>query len=117
MYIVYSIPNCDTTKKAMSWLDKHNVQYSFHDYKKEGISADKLRSWCKQKGWETVLNKKSTTYRELDEATKQSLTNAKAAVKIMGQYNSIIKRPVVELDELMISVGFDEKVYEQIFAK
>jgi len=104
---VYGIPNCDTTKKAMVWLKKNKVDFSFHDYKLQGISRQKLEAWCKDQGWEIIFNKRSTTWRELSEAEQAKAVNQPAAIKLMMENNRIIKRPVIEVDEKLI-VGFNE---------
>jgi len=105
--IVYGIPNCDTTKKTLALLKKHKVDFSFHDYKQLGITSQKIEQWCKKAGWEMVLNKRSTTWRELDEAEQKKITNQPAAIKLMLKNNSIIKRPVTEVDNNII-VGYNE---------
>lgn len=114
-YIVYGIPNCDTIKKALKWLDEHRVDYQFHNYKKEDISANKLKDWCNQQGWETLLNKKGTTFKGLHPAVQQNAINEKAAIEIMAARSSTIKRPVIELNNKIVAVGFDEKKYEIVF--
>ncbi len=115
MYIVYGIPNCDTVKKTLNWLDARKLPYSFHDYKKLGIEPGKLKIWCSQVGWELILNKKSTTWRELDAGTQAAVTNAAQAIKLMTAHTSIIKRPVIEKDGKVIAVGFNEKNYSTLF--
>jgi Spx/MgsR family transcriptional regulator len=105
--IVYGIPNCDTTKKALTWFKENKLAYSFHDYKQEGISKEKLEGWCKRLGWETIFNKRSTTWRELSATEQKKIINQAAAIKIMMENNSIIKRPVIEIDEKLIA-GFNE---------
>lgn len=117
MYTVYGIPNCDTVKKTTDWLTAHKITFSFHNYKKEGITASKLKSWCKQKGWEVLLNKKSSIWRGLDTTEQSKITTEKAAIALMAISSSIIKRPVIENGETIIVVGFDEKEYEKIFLK
>ena len=104
---VYGIPNCDTTKKALSWLKENKIAFTFHDYKQEGISKATLEVWCKKLGWETIFNKRSTTWRELSEAERKKVISQPAAIKIMMENNSIIKRPVIEIDEKLIT-GFNE---------
>ncbi len=104
---VYGIPNCDTNKKTLDWFKKHKVNISFHDYKKEGVTKEKLTAWCKLKGWETLLNKKSTTWRSLSAEEQSKITTQSAAIQLMKQQNSIIKRPVIEFDGKLL-VGFDE---------
>lgn len=91
----YGIPNCDTVKKARTWLEAQGIAYSFHDYKKSGVTADKLQRWCKDAGWETVLNRAGTTFKKLPEASRTGLDQSKA-IKLMLAQPSMIKRPVVE---------------------
>lgn len=109
--IVYGIKNCDTVKKALNWLTAHQITFDFHDYKTQSISESKLKAWCTQVSWEALLNKKGTTWRKLDEKTQASVTNEKAAIVIMLVNTSIIKRPVIEKNDKIVTVGFDEKVY------
>ena len=108
---LYGIPNCDTTKKAMSWLQKNNIAFSFHDYKLQGIDNKKLADWCNIKGWETIFNKRSTTWRELPEAAQQKVTGQGEAIKVMLVNNSIIKRPIIEYNDKLI-VGYNETEYK-----
>jgi Spx/MgsR family transcriptional regulator len=114
-YIVYGLPNCDVTKKALTWLDAHGVSYKLHNYKTEGITAGKLQEWCKQKGWETLLNKRGTTFKGLHPAIQQNAVNEKAAIEIMEARTSTIKRPVIEKGDKVVAVGFDERKYEIVF--
>lgn len=109
---LYGIPNCDTVKKARRWLDARGVEYTFHDFKKEGAKADKLAQWADQVGWETLLNRKGTTWRQLPEADKKDVDQAKA-LALMQQHTSVIKRPVVE-SKGGVTAGFDESRFEQI---
>ncbi|MFC4254173.1 ArsC family reductase [Altererythrobacter xixiisoli] len=102
---VYGIPNCDTVKKARKWLDDQGVAYQFHDYKKQGTDPEQLARWVEAKGWEVVLNRRGTTFRQLDDADKADIDAAKA-VTIMAAHPSTIKRPVVEHPGGLL-VGFD----------
>ena len=102
---LYGIKNCDTMKKARAWLDKHKVEYAFHDYKSAGIDRDRLEGWANKAGWETVLNRRGTTFRKLDDADKTDLDMAKA-VRLMEAHPSTIKRPVVDYPGGVL-VGFD----------
>jgi arsenate reductase (glutaredoxin) len=104
---LYGIPNCDTTKKAMAWMKKNKIDFSFHDYKQEGISKQKLEAWCNKLGWENIFNKRSTTWRDLPESEQKKAVNQSAAIKLMMENNSIIKRPVIEFEDKLI-VGFTE---------
>ena len=112
--IVYGIPNCDTTKKALAWLSKKNIPFSFHDYKQQGVSKEKLNDWCNRKGWELVFNKRSTTWRELQDAVQKKITDQPAAIKLMMENNSIIKRPIIEIGNELI-IGFKEEEYQKTF--
>ena len=93
---IYGIPNCDTMKKARAWLDGHGVAYDFHDYKKAGIDRQRLETWSKKVGWETLLNRAGTTFRKLPDADKQGV-NERKAIDLMLAQPSLIKRPVLDL--------------------
>lgn len=110
--IVYGIPNCDTTKKTLALLKKNNISFSFHDYKLQGISKEKLEQWCSLMGWEVIFNKRSTTWRELSEAEQKKIIDQPSAIKLMMEQNSIIKRPIIEFKKKLI-VGFNEKAIKQ----
>jgi arsenate reductase (glutaredoxin) len=92
---LYGIPNCDTVKKARTWLDTQGIAHAFHDYKKSGADAEKLAAWCDAKGWETVLNRAGTTFKKLPDTDRMELNQAKAIALMLAQ-PSMIKRPVVE---------------------
>ncbi len=113
--VVYGIPNCDTVKKALNWLKAHNVELLFHDYKKEGISKDKLNAWCEEAGWETVMNKRSSTWRALSAKEQAAIYGSVEAIQLMINNNSIIKRPVIEYKKQLL-IGFDEAQYKKIFS-
>jgi Spx/MgsR family transcriptional regulator len=109
---IYGIPNCDTMKKARTWLDGHGIAYEFHDYKKAGIDEARLATWSKKVGWEALLNRAGTTFRKLPDADKQSLTEKKA-IALMIDQPSLIKRPVLDLGRGKILVGFKPDVYAE----
>jgi Spx/MgsR family transcriptional regulator len=111
---IYGIKNCDTMKKAFAWLDKHSVDYVFHDYKKEGVTKGDVERWCKTAGWETVLNRAGTTFWKLPENDKDNLTEKKAIALMVAQ-PSMIKRPVLD-DGKRLLVGFKPEVYEKEFS-
>jgi arsenate reductase (glutaredoxin) len=106
---IYGIKNCDTMKKARAWLDERGVDYDFHDYKTAGIDGVHLERWCRQTGWETLLNRAGTTFRKLSDAEKSALNERKATALMIAQ-PSLIKRPVLELGDRLI-VGFRLDVY------
>jgi arsenate reductase len=111
---VYGIKNCNTVKSAIDWLNKNKVEFEFHDYKKVGITAAKLNGWCKQVGWENLINKRGTTWRQLDETDQKKVTNEKAAIALMIDKTSVIKRPLIEKDGKVILLGFDEENYTKL---
>jgi len=108
---VYGIPNCDTVKKARTWLDGKGIEYAFHDYKKEGAEPAKLAAWSDAAGWEVLLNRRGTTFRALSDADKADIDRAKA-IRLMEANPSLIKRPVVEHGGGLL-VGFDPVEWER----
>ncbi len=104
---LYGIPNCDTVKKARAWLAEHQVTVQFHDFKKQGVPADRLDHWLATAGWEKLLNRQGTTWRKLDEPTRAAVTDAASARTLMLAQASVIKRPVVEWNAHAVTVGFD----------
>jgi Spx/MgsR family transcriptional regulator len=111
---VYGIPNCDTVKKALTWFRSNNIDFEFHNFKKEGISAKKLKEWDKKAGLEKILNKKSSTWKEVNDEMKETITSIDAAIPLLEEKTSIIKRPVIE-DGSFLFFGFDEEVYRRHF--
>ena len=109
---LYGIPNCDTMKKARTWLESHGVEHEFHDYKKSGIERAKLESWIQAVGWEVLLNRAGTTFRKLPDPAKANLTEARA-VKLMLEQPSMIKRPVLERGKTLL-VGFSPEKYSAL---
>jgi arsenate reductase (glutaredoxin) len=115
--IVYGIPNCNTVKKAMTWLTDHGFQPEFHDFKKKGITVEKLNQWCEIFGWEKVLNKKGTTWKKLDPQIQDSVKDQQSAVNVMLDYHSCIKRPIVEVDGKPLLLSFSEDAYRTVLIK
>ncbi|WP_158797068.1 ArsC family reductase [Pedobacter sp. L105] len=111
--IVYGIPNCNTVKKARTWLSDNGLNYEFHDFKKQGITAEKLNEWCAAFGWERVLNKKGTTWKKLSPDQQNNVKDQETAVAILLEYTSAIKRPVIELNGKPVLLSFDEEAYNK----
>ena len=109
---LYGIPNCDTVKKARTWLDQHDVAFAFHDYKKAGIDRATLEGWVRQLGWEVLLNRAGTTFRKLPDADRQGIDEPKA-IALMLANPSMIKRPVLAQDG-RLTVGFKPETYAQL---
>ena len=107
---IYGIKNCDTMKKARTWLDKNGIAYAFHDYKTAGIARGALEGWAREVGWETLLNRAGTTFRKLPDKDKENLTEAKAIALMLAQ-PSVIKRPVLDLGKKRV-VGFSPEIYK-----
>jgi len=115
--ILYGIKNCNTVKSAIEWLKKHAIEFEFYDFKKSGISKAKLGEWSKQVGWESLVNKRGTTWRQLDQAVQKKVTSEKAAIDLMSEKKSLIKRPLIENIGRVILLGFDEAEYTKILKK
>jgi Spx/MgsR family transcriptional regulator len=109
---VYGITNCNTVKKALDWFKANNVAYEFHDFKKLGVSAEKLNEWDKKAGYEKFLNKQGLTWKQLDPAVKESIKTKDDALQLLQQKTSMIKRPVIENGDSLF-FGFDEAVYSK----
>jgi arsenate reductase len=112
---LYGIPNCDTMKKARSWLESRDIAYDFHDYKKAGITRAKLSAWVKTAGWEALLNRAGTTFRKLPDAAKANL-GERRAIELMFDQPSMIKRPVLERGATLL-VGFSPEIYALALGK
>jgi arsenate reductase len=117
MIKMYGIKNCDTIKKARNWLESHDVEYVFHDYKTGGIDRESLQRWCKELGWEKVLNRAGTTFKKLPDADREGLHEKKAIVLMMAQ-PSMIKRPLVEIaaktGQPKLLLGFKAEEYGKV---
>lgn len=112
MIKIYGIPNCDTMKKARKWLEANDVEYEFHDYKKLGVPEKNLKRWVKQVGWETLLNRRGTTWRKLDDTVKDNIDEV-SSIDVMLENPSAIKRPVLETGDKVL-VGFSENEYQSL---
>jgi arsenate reductase (glutaredoxin) len=113
---LYGIPNCDTVKKARHWLTENGFDYEWHDFKKQGLSAEQVQTWLNDCEWEQLINKQGTTWRKLDEATKASVIDAASATAVMLAHPSVIKRPVLATGS-SIQVGFKPELYQALLIK
>ncbi|CAI3789433.1 Protein YffB [Pseudomonas sp. MM227] len=113
-YTLYGIKACDTMKKARTWLDEHQVEYAFHDYKSAGIDREHLSRWCDEHGWQMVLNKAGTTFRKLSDEQKADIDQARA-IELMLAQPSMIKRPVLQLGDKTV-IGFKPDIYAAALA-
>ncbi|MEZ9628669.1 ArsC family reductase [Vibrio breoganii] len=111
--IMYGIPNCDTIKKAKKWLQEHQIEFTFHDYRKQGITNEMVSEFCDFFGWEQVLNKRGTTYRQLSDEQKQTLDRDNA-IALLLEHPAMVKRPIIRIGDLL-HIGFKAHQYDNIF--
>ena len=117
MIIVYGIPNCDTVKKARTWLTAQGQAHTFHDFKKQGVPMVKLTLWASAVGWDKLLNRQGTTWRKLDLTAQANAATPVGAQKLAIANPSLIKRPVVEWSDGFVTVGFDATHWAEIVKK
>lgn len=110
---LYGIPNCDSVKKARAWLDAAGLAYRFHDFKKAGVPEEALARWLVAPGWERLLNRQGTTWRQLDDATRAAVQDAASATALLRARPTLIKRPVIEWPGGQVTVGFDTAVFAE----
>jgi Spx/MgsR family transcriptional regulator len=111
--VLYGIKNCDTVKKARQWLERHGIEYRFHDFRSDGLSREQVQAWLDELGLDSVVNRRGTTWRQLDEATRSNLNATNAAALIAAQ-PTLIKRPLLDLGHLRLT-GFSEATYRELF--
>ena len=112
MLTLYGIKNCDTVKKARRWLEDHGVDYQFHDFRQDGLDKKQLTNWVETLGWEAIVNKRSTTWRNLSDKEKEISTNQQA-IKLLLANPTLIKRPVVTNNTTLV-VGFNEAEFKTL---
>ena len=112
---LYGISNCTTVKKARDWLIQHDIVVEFHDFKKHGLDAAIAQAWLKQADWAKLINRSGLTWRGLPEQRRQSIQGPAAALALMLEKTSVIKRPLLEKNGKLLHVGFDEAAYSEIF--
>ncbi len=116
MIVLHGIPNCDTVKKARAWLQLRGTDHRFHDFKKDGVPADRLADWLTRLDWTLLVNRKGTTWRQLDPAAQAAVQDAPSAGDLMRREPSVIKRPVVDWGD-QTTVGFDPSAWEALLAR
>lgn len=114
MTYLYGIKNCDTIKKARKWLETNDIDYVFHDYRTDGLEQNWLAEVENTLGWENLVNKRGTTYRQLSDEVKAQL-NRESAIELMLENPAIIKRPLLKSSQ-GLTLGFNVKEYEAIFS-
>jgi Spx/MgsR family transcriptional regulator len=111
---LYGIPNCGTVKKARLWLDEHDFNYEFHDFRKHGITEAMLSGWLEQVGWQKLLKKTGPTWAQLPDYVKTSIKDDASALTLMLEKPNVIKRPVLERNGKLLATGFNENDYEKL---
>ena len=114
MIKLYGIPNCDTVKKARTWLTSHDIAAEFHDFKKQGLSPTLVQHWLQQCTWEQLINRKGMTWRGLTDEQK-NINSLADAQRLMLDKTSVIKRPLLEQDGKLLHIGFDDESYKKLF--
>jgi len=112
MHTLYGISNCTTVKKAKDWLNGHNIEYQFHDYRKQGLTEDLLEYFEANLGWETILNKRSTSWRKLTDEQRETVSK-QTALQYMQESPTLIKRPILDIGEKLV-IGFTAEQYQQV---
>ncbi len=112
MLTLYGIANCDTIKKARRWLDEHGREYRFHDYRRDGLTEPQLRAWVDQLGWESLLNRRGTTWRKVPAAMQEAIDH-ESAIRVMLEQPAIIRRPLLDTGESRL-IGFSESSYTEL---
>ena len=115
MLTMYGIKNCDTIKKARRWLEAHQIEYRFHDYRADGLERAQLDTFIAELGWQALLNTRGTTWRKLAESLRNSIDNADAAAALMLEMPAIIKRPLLCAPGKPMLLGFSDSSYQQFF--
>ena len=113
---LYGIANCDKVRAARAWLAQHGVEAGFHDFKRQGVTPALLAGWLKQLEWTELVNRRGTTWKQLPQARRDGVTSAAAACALMLDAPSVIKRPVMDLED-RLHVGFDAETYSRLFGK
>ena len=112
MIKLYGIKNCDTVKKARRWLEDSSIKYEFNDFRQDGLDKKQLSGWIETLGWEVIVNKRSTTWRNLTDKEKEITSNIQA-IKLLAANPTLIKRPVVEKNKTLL-VGFNEAEFKKL---
>lgn len=111
---IYGIPNCNSVKKARTWLDNNQIDYTFHDFKKLGVNQTILDNWLKQHPWEKLVNRAGMTWRNLSDTEKTAITDNASASALMMAKTSVIKRPILENNQEILCIGFNEETYKEM---
>lgn len=117
--IMYGIPNCDTVKKARTWLEEQNIPFHFHNFKKDGLNAQAIEQWLTQSELSVLINRKGTTWRALSDAQKAQADTTTGAIALMLENPSVIKRPVLGIEQgptLKVAVSFKPEQYQTLFS-
>jgi len=112
---LYGIENCDTVKRARRWLEQHHTDYSFHDFREDGMERSRVDDWLRELGWETLINRRGTTWRRLSAERREDMDNHRALEAILEQ-PALIKRPLLDTGS-SLHVGFSDAQYRRLFLR
>ncbi|WOA50726.1 ArsC family reductase [Dickeya solani] len=115
--VLYGIKNCDTIKKARRWLEDHQIDYRFHDYRVDGLEGERLQSFIDNMGWQPLLNTRGTTWRRLEEGYRNTIDNEAAAKAVMLEQPALIKRPLLVTEDEKNLLGFSDDSYQHFFTE
>lgn len=113
---LYGIPNCNTVKKARTWLEDNQIDYEFHNFKTSGVDHTVIDNWLRQQPWDKLVNRAGMTWRKLSDAEKANVIDNKSASRLMIEKTSVIKRPILEKEGEVLSLGFKEETYKALFS-
>lgn len=113
MIHIYGIKNCNSVKKALDWMNENSIEFEFHDFKKEGVTEDQIKTWAELTDWNLLVNKKGTTWRKLSEEVQNSMDSLENSIPVFMENTSLIKRPVIHLENQVI-LGFDPEQYQKL---
>jgi Spx/MgsR family transcriptional regulator len=119
--MVYGIKNCSAVKKALTWFDSHKIKYEFYDLKKEALDGATLNAWFKKLPnhltWDMLINKSGMTWKNLTDQEKKLADKQETAIQLFIEKPTVMKRPLVTIDKKVVSLGFDEAIFKQLFQK
>ena len=114
--VVFGIPNCDTVRRARKWLTEQGAPHQFHDFRQDGLDANRIQTWLQQLDWQQVLNRRGTTWRGLSDAERETAGDAPGAAALMARHPALVKRPEVQWPEGRLTLGFDASDWAQRLA-
>jgi arsenate reductase (glutaredoxin) len=113
MPTLYGIANCDSVRQARAWLGAHGIDYRFHDFRRDGVDAALLRSWASELGWERLINRRGTTWRQLPTAERAAVNDAESALRLLLERPALLRRPLLDTGTIR-HLGFTPEAYAEL---